>query len=147
MCLWFVDFALIFGYNYTNIPRCQLSLQYIVLDIVQLCNFPWFCLVESLLSELDSAVSSRQQPNESAGSLHDSSASSATKELDDLMASLSDFKVNVQTVGPAQSVRHNDDYAKPQKATSLKPSPQGLYLYNVYTCNIINNSWRKDKRN
>ena len=48
------------------------------------------------------------------------------------MASLSDFKANVQTVGPAQSVRHNDDYAKPQKATSLKPSPQGLYLYNVY---------------
>ena len=59
------------------------------------------------------------------------------------MASLSDFKVNVQTVGPAQSVRHNDDYAKPQKASSLKPSPQGLDLYNVYiyTCNIINNSF------
>lgn len=69
--------------------------------------------------------------NESSGSLHDSSApnkaSSATKELDDLMASLSDFKVIVQTAGPAQSVKHSDEYAKPQKPSSIKPSPQGWY--------------------
>jgi len=47
-------------------------------------------------------------------------ASSATKELDDLMASLSDFKVNVggasSTDGPS---RGSGDYAKPQKS---KPS-------------------------
>ncbi|KAK3753264.1 hypothetical protein QZH41_015207 [Actinostola sp. cb2023] len=44
-------------------------------------------------------------------------ASSATKELDDLMASLSDFKVNVggasSTDGPS---RGSGDYAKPQKS-------------------------------
>ena len=88
-----------------------------------------FCLVESLLSELDNAVSSRQQPSEPAVAVHDvpppNKASSATKELDDLMASLSDFKVNVQTVGPAQSVKHSDEYAKPQRASN-KPSPQGI---------------------
>jgi cell division septation protein DedD len=86
-----------------------------------------------LLSELDNAVtSSRQQPGEQASPGHDgpapNKASSATKELDDLMASLSDFKVNVQTVGPALSVKHSDDYAKPQRATSSnKPSQQGIF--------------------
>ena len=92
-----------------------------------------FSLVESLLSELDNAVSSsRQQPNEPQTTVQDvpapNKASSATKELDDLMASLSDFKVNVQTVGPAHSVKHSDDYAKPQRATSSnKPSQQGMF--------------------
>jgi hypothetical protein len=94
-------------------------------------------IVEALLNDLDNAVSSRQQPSEPAAAAHDvqqpNKASSATKELDDLMASLSDFKVNVQTVGPAQSVKHNDDYAKPQRATSSnKPSPQGLFSCYVF---------------
>ena len=76
-----------------------------------------------MLSELDNAVSgSRQQSSEPVITVQDgpppNKASSATKELDDLMASLSDFKVNVQTVGPTQSVKHSDDYAKPQRATS-----------------------------
>ncbi|KXJ07159.1 paxillin isoform X2 [Exaiptasia diaphana] len=48
---------------------------------------------------------------------HGRTASSATKELDDLMASLSDFKVNVggasNTDGPS---RGSGEYAKPQKS-------------------------------
>lgn len=48
---------------------------------------------------------------------HGRTASSATKELDDLMASLSDFKVNVggasSTDGPS---RGSGEYAKPQKS-------------------------------
>ena len=101
-----------------------------------------FCLVESLLSELDNAVSnSRQQPSEPQATVQDvpppNKASSATKELDDLMASLSDFKVNVQTVGPAQSMKHSDDYAKPQRATSSgKTSQQGISRVTFLFCGI-----------
>ncbi len=102
-----------------------------------------FFVVESLLSELDNAVSSsRQQPSEPVAAVQDApqpnKASSATKELDDLMASLSDFKVNVQTVGPAQSVKHSDDYAKPQRATSSnKPSPQGMSWCYSYILSLV----------
>ncbi|XP_046841243.1 paxillin-like isoform X3 [Xenia sp. Carnegie-2017] len=84
--------------------------------------------VESLLSELDSAViNTLQQSNESPSQDSNSpnKASSATKELDDLMASLSDFKVNVQTVAPAHSVKNNDEYAKPQRSVSSNKTQQG----------------------
>ncbi|KAL9924183.1 paxillin isoform 2-T3 [Glossina fuscipes fuscipes] len=47
--------------------------------------------------------------------IHQSYASSATKELDDLMASLSDFKVNNGSNHYHQTVT---DYAKPNKGTS-----------------------------
>ncbi|GLV32740.1 Paxillin [Carabus blaptoides fortunei] len=54
-------------------------------------------------------------------------ASSATKELDDLMASLSDFKIN------ASSHQHqtvtDSPYAKPNKATKSSPSPQPIHGY------------------
>ncbi|XP_069703001.1 leupaxin isoform X4 [Periplaneta americana] len=49
-------------------------------------------------------------------------ASSATKELDDLMASLSDFKINAST-HQHQTVT-DSPYAKPNKATKSSPSPQ-----------------------
>ena len=110
-----------------------------------------FCVVESLLSELDNAVSSsRQQPNEPEPAVQDipppNKASSATKELDDLMASLSDFKVNVQTVGPAQPVKQSDDYAKPQKATSSNKPMQGKCLvYFVSSCKVWTVSCYKGK--
>ncbi|KAJ7353919.1 Transforming growth factor beta-1-induced transcript 1 protein [Desmophyllum pertusum] len=47
-------------------------------------------------------------------------ASTATKELDDLMASLSDFKVNVTAAPTPSQARLSGDYAKPIKST--KPS-------------------------
>ena len=52
-------------------------------------------------------------------------ASTATKELDDLMASLSDFKVNVSAAPTPSQARLSGDYAKPYKP---KPSSPGNYL-------------------
>lgn len=43
-------------------------------------------------------------------------ASTATKELDDLMASLSDFKVNVTAAPTPSQARLSGDYAKPNKS-------------------------------
>ena len=51
-------------------------------------------------------------------------ASTATKELDDLMASLSDFKVNVSAAPTPSQARLSGDYAKPNKA---KPPSPGMY--------------------
>ena len=51
-------------------------------------------------------------------------ASTATKELDDLMASLSDFKVNVTAPPTPSQARLSGDYAKPNKA---KPASPGKY--------------------
>ena len=45
-------------------------------------------------------------------------ASTATKELDDLMASLSDFKVNVSGTPTPSQARLSGDYAKPNKPKS-----------------------------
>ncbi|XP_021926820.1 paxillin-like isoform X1 [Zootermopsis nevadensis] len=94
--------------------------------------------VDSLLDELNTAV-----PNGEVGdgrhvtrtiAVHEtqaemgypgasnSGASSATKELDDLMASLSDFKINAST-HQHQTVT-DSPYAKPNKATKSSPSPQ-----------------------
>lgn len=53
-------------------------------------------------------------------------ASTATKELDDLMASLSDFKVNVSAAPTPSQARLSGDYAKPNKA---KPTSPGKYDY------------------
>ena len=50
-------------------------------------------------------------------------ASTATKELDDLMASLSDFKVNVTAAPTPSQARLSGDYAKPNK--SKPPSTPG----------------------
>lgn len=113
--------------------------------------------VEALLDELDSAVAPTPAPIQTAvqtrptagravlsseGSFQSKTASSATKELDDLMASLSDFKVNVQRdsrvpgvpqsapeKGPTGQANRdgmgskNADYAKVDKAPSIKPKP------------------------
>lgn len=49
-------------------------------------------------------------------------ASTATRELDDLMASLSDFKVNVGASGSPGQVRRSGDYAKPQPKATRTPS-------------------------
>ena len=49
-------------------------------------------------------------------------ASTATKELDDLMASLSDFKVNVSAAPTPSQARLSGDYAKPSKAKPPSPS-------------------------
>lgn len=49
-------------------------------------------------------------------------ASTATKELDDLMASLSDFKVNVSTAPTPSQSRLSGDYAKPTKSKQQLPS-------------------------
>ena len=51
-------------------------------------------------------------------------ASTATKELDDLMASLSDFKVNVSAAPTPSQARLSGDYAKPNKG---KPSSPGKF--------------------
>ncbi|RMX47015.1 hypothetical protein pdam_00009639 [Pocillopora damicornis] len=48
-------------------------------------------------------------------------ASTATKELDDLMASLSDFKVNVSTAPTPSQSRLSGDYAKPTKSKQQLP--------------------------
>ena len=60
-------------------------------------------------------------------------ASTATKELDDLMASLSDFKVNVTAAPTPSQARLSGDYAKPNKAkpasTSCKCVDQIMYRY------------------
>lgn len=53
-------------------------------------------------------------------------ASTATRELDDLMASLSDFKVNVGASGSPGQVRRSSDYAKPQPKTAKTPSSSKL---------------------
>nr|CAD7404478.1 unnamed protein product [Timema poppensis] len=99
--------------------------------------------VDSLLDELNTAVPNGDMPDgryhtttinylESTKSDHvgpplggasgGTGASSATKELDDLMASLSDFKIT------ASSHQHqtvtDSPYAKPNKATKSSPSPQ-----------------------
>lgn len=50
-------------------------------------------------------------------------ASTATKELDDLMASLSDFKVNVSAAPTPSQARLSGDYAKPNKP--IKPQSPG----------------------
>ena len=96
-------------------------------------------LVEALLNELDSAVQHKQHSTtshvtpptpqrsqmqyepETGDDLPFKTASSATKELDDLMASLSDFKVNTAVSTPTAlpaGVRHSGDYAKPQKGNA-----------------------------
>ncbi|XP_068748302.1 leupaxin-like isoform X1 [Montipora capricornis] len=49
-------------------------------------------------------------------------ASTATKELDDLMASLSDFKVNVTAAPTTAQARLSGDYAKPNKPKSPSAS-------------------------
>ena len=49
-------------------------------------------------------------------------ASTATKELDDLMASLSDFKVNVSAAPTPSHARLSGDYSKPVKAKPQSPS-------------------------
>lgn len=49
-------------------------------------------------------------------------ASTATKELDDLMASLSDFKVTVSAAPTPSQARLSGDYAKPNKS---KPQVSG----------------------
>ena len=103
--------------------------------------------MEALLSELDSAVDHRQQHSTT---MHVNSpvsqrpqlsnegdfdedpslrkASTATKELDDLMASLSDFKVNA-AVSPPANVRNSGDYAKPEKG---KAPASGEAFYVAY---------------
>ena len=53
-------------------------------------------------------------------------ASTATRELDDLMASLSDFKVNVGASGSPGQVRRSGDYAKPQPKATRTPSSSKL---------------------
>ena len=55
-------------------------------------------------------------------------ASTATKELDDLMASLSDFKVNVSAAPTPSQARLSGDYAKPNKSKPTSPSCE-------YDCN------------
>lgn len=52
-------------------------------------------------------------------------ASTATKELDDLMASLSDFKVNVSGTPTPSQARLSGDYAKPNKPKSPS-TPAGV---------------------
>ena len=59
-------------------------------------------------------------------------ASTATKELDDLMASLSDFKVNVSAAPTPSQARLSGDYAKPHKP---KPSSPGNYL--LLSLNVV----------
>lgn len=53
-------------------------------------------------------------------------ASTATKELDDLMASLSDFKVNVSAAPTPSQARLSGDYAKPNKP--IKPQSPGKFV-------------------
>ncbi|KAL0272604.1 UNVERIFIED_CONTAM: hypothetical protein PYX00_005511 [Menopon gallinae] len=67
-----------------------------------------------------------------------STASSATKELDDLMASLSDFKINAGT-HQHQTVT-DSPYAKPNKATrsSAKPLTQSQPKQNQLDCMLGN---------
>ncbi|XP_046428283.1 leupaxin isoform X2 [Neodiprion pinetum] len=62
----------------------------------------------------------RTETNPSLANGH--AASNATKELDDLMASLSEFKINGST-HQHQTVT-DSPYAKPNKATKSSPSPQ-----------------------
>ncbi|XP_070571983.1 paxillin-like [Ptychodera flava] len=53
------------------------------------------------------------------------SASTATKELDDLMASLSDFKMSSSTQGAPQQARPTDaSYAQPQQQPQPQPQQQ-----------------------
>ncbi|XP_078361810.1 leupaxin-like isoform X3 [Oculina patagonica] len=52
-------------------------------------------------------------------------ASTATKELDDLMASLSDFKVNVSAAPTPSQARLSGDYAKPNKTKPTSPAAVG----------------------
>lgn len=56
-------------------------------------------------------------------------ASTATKELDDLMASLSDFKVNVSTAPTPSQSRLSGDYAKPTKSKQQLPC-----MWWMFTC-------------
>lgn len=107
-----------------------------------------FSTVDAMLDELDSIAQQAPKPSQSTVTHHhvqhqqqqhatpimlDShgrTASSATKELDDLMASLSDFKVNVggasNTDGPS---RASGDYAKPQKSKSVGKYNDLFYFY------------------
>ncbi|XP_023707259.1 paxillin isoform X8 [Cryptotermes secundus] len=94
--------------------------------------------VDSLLDELNTAVPNgdlgdsrhmtrtitiqKTQTEMDYPSAPSGGASSATKELDDLMASLSDFKINAST-HQHQTVT-DSPYAKPNKATKSSPSPQ-----------------------
>jgi hypothetical protein len=109
----------------------QSALEYIKHILQWTVPFP----VDAMLDELDSiaqqtskssAPSAVHQPvyhqaqyhyAQPANGMQGRTASSATKELDDLMASLSDFKVNV---GGATSnevpTRGSGDYSKPQKS-------------------------------
>ena len=54
-------------------------------------------------------------------------ASTATKELDDLMASLSDFKVNVTAAPTTAQARLSGDYAKPNKPKSPSASKDSYH--------------------
>lgn len=95
--------------------------------------------VEALLTELDTQVSHSKNTQPKEAELNTpatKTASSATKELDDLMASLSDFKVKdtpdldfvegkpVAVSSPTHTttfhVSSNDDYAKVEKRPSNK---------------------------
>ncbi|XP_046390581.1 paxillin isoform X1 [Ischnura elegans] len=93
--------------------------------------------VDSLLDELDTVVPNGDAIDGRTTTIHTTiretrdigyhpptsgpAASSATKELDDLMASLSDFKINAST-HQHQTVT-DSPYAKPNKATKSTPPP------------------------
>jgi len=107
--------------------------------------------VEALLDELDSTVSHSKtsvqaRPNTGRATIHDQpmpkTASTATRELDELMASLSDFKVSIPSGeapprdsedGPPippppanYTAPPSDDYAKVEKAPpAVKQKPAG----------------------
>lgn len=69
-----------------------------------------------------SAQNSQLQRARDLDSRQSRTASTATKELDDLMASLSDFKVNVSAAPTPAQARLSGDYAKPSKAKPPSPS-------------------------
>ena len=69
-----------------------------------------------------SAQNSQLQRARDLDSRQSRTASTATKELDDLMASLSDFKVNVSAAPTPTQARLSGDYAKPSKAKPPSPS-------------------------
>ena len=79
------------------------------------------------------ALHSQLQQTRDFDNRQSSTASTATKELDDLMAYLSDFKVNVTAAPTPSQARLSGDYAKPNKAkpasTSCKCVDQIMYRY------------------
>ncbi|XP_065055496.1 paxillin-like isoform X1 [Rhopilema esculentum] len=91
--------------------------------------------VEALLDELDSAVAPTPAPVverrpaagraglSNDGTLPSKTASSATKELDDLMASLSDFRVSVQRDSRVPTL---SAALPPEQAAQKEPPPSGM---------------------